>query len=164
MIRRASALGWRHKPELLLPHNTCLKPRSHVLPEYLYLLLHSYDICKVFYGMGGGVRQSIGYNDIRRMLLPLPRRDEQQAIVDYCYQLREQTEQMIAALKHEIELVMEYRTRLISDVVTGKFDVRDIEIPIFEAEARDAISDGEIIEEAELEEADETEGEESAGN
>lgn len=141
---------------------TCLKPRSHVLPEYLYLLLHSYDICKVFYGMGGGVRQSIGYNDIRRMLLPLPGRDEQQAIVDYCYLLREQTEQMIAALKHEIELVIEYRTRLVSDVVTGKVDVRDIEIPTFEAE--DAITDNDMDEDAVLEEADETEGEDNAGD
>jgi len=27
--------------------------------------------------------------------------------------------------QHEIELIQEYRTRLISDVVTGKVDVRD---------------------------------------
>lgn len=141
---------------------TCLKPRSHVLPEYLYLLLHSYDVCKVFYGMGGGVRQSISYIDIRRMLLPLPGKDEQWTIVNYCYQLREQTEQMIAALKHEIELVIEYRTRIVSDVVTGKVDVRDIEIPTFEVDAEEAISDDELDEEAELEESDKTEGDENA--
>ena len=27
----------------------CIQSRRAVLPEYLYLLLHSYDICKVFY-------------------------------------------------------------------------------------------------------------------
>lgn len=162
--KKSLRVGLATQTGIITSAYTCLKPRSHVLSEYLYLLLHSYDICKVFYGMGGGVRQSIGYNDIRRMLLPLPGRDEQQVIVDYCYQLREQTEQMIAALKHEIELVIEYRTRLVSDVVTGKVDVRDIEIPTFEAEAEDAISDDEMDEEAELEEADETEGEENAGD
>ncbi|MBS3937626.1 MAG: restriction endonuclease subunit S [Peptococcaceae bacterium] len=145
---------------------TCLKPRAHVLPHYLYLLLHSYDVCKVFYGMGGGVRQSIGYNEIRRMLLPLPGRDEQQAIVDYCYRIREQTEQMISALKREIGLVTEYRTRLISDVVTGKIDVRDIEVPIFEPDEADTEVDlinEETDDEADVEKtADDVEDDESA--
>ena len=31
----------------------------------------------------------------------------------------------ISRLQREIELVREYRTRLIADVVTGKLDVRD---------------------------------------
>ncbi|OPY88468.1 MAG: hypothetical protein A4E72_01334 [Syntrophus sp. PtaU1.Bin208] len=31
--------------------------------------------------------------------------------------------------QHEIELMQEYRARLISDVVTGKVDVRGIEVP-----------------------------------
>lgn len=38
---------------------TCLKARDNVLPEYLQLQLHVADLCKVFYGMGGGVRQSM---------------------------------------------------------------------------------------------------------
>lgn len=38
-------------------------------------------------------------------------------------------------LEREIELIQEYRTRLISDVVTGKLDVRGVdlgELPEFE--------------------------------
>ena len=31
--------------------------------------------------------------------------------------------------RRQIELLREYRTRLIADVVTGKLDVRDVEIP-----------------------------------
>jgi type I restriction enzyme S subunit len=41
----------------------------------------------------------------------------------------------------EISLLTEYRIRLISDVVTGKVDVRDIEIPEYEADSDETIDD-----------------------
>jgi type I restriction enzyme S subunit len=40
---------------------------------------------------------------------------------------------MTAAIEREISLLHEYRTRLISDVVTGKLDVRGVAVPEYEA-------------------------------
>ena len=37
----------------------------------------------------------------------------------------------IEILEKEIQQIIEYRTRLISDVVTGQIDVRDIKVPDF---------------------------------
>ncbi len=128
--KRSLRVGIATQTGIITSAYTCLKTRSNdVLPHYLYLLLHSYDICKVFYSMGGGVRQSIGYGEIKRMPLPVPPTDEQQKIIDYCYALRADTDKMISELKCEIALITEYRTRMISDVITGKVDVRDIEVP-----------------------------------
>ena len=110
-------------------------------------MLHAYDVSKVFYGMGGGVRQSIGYADIRRMVIPLPPMEEQREIVDYCREEQAKIEQMIAGIKEEIALVQELRTKTISDVVTGKVDVRNVEIPQYEPEADDAIDDEEETDE-----------------
>lgn len=62
---------------------TCLKVRGGILPAYLHLLLHSADLHKVFYGMGGGVRQSIGYKDIRYMPIIVPPIKEQDQIVRF---------------------------------------------------------------------------------
>lgn len=133
--KRSLRVGIATQTGIITSAYTCLKVRSdEILPHYLYLLLHSYDICKVFYSMGGGVRQSIGYGEIKRMALPLPPVEEQQAIVDYCYSLRTDIERLIAEVKREIELIAEYRTRMISDVVTGKVDVRGIEVPDLSAE------------------------------
>lgn len=133
--KRSLRVGIATQTGIITSAYTCLKARGDdVLPHYLYLLLHSYDICKVFYSMGGGVRQSIGYGEIKRMSLPIPPTDEQQAIVDYCYVLRTDTDKMIAELKREIAFITEYRTRMISDVVTGRVDVRDIEVPEFAVE------------------------------
>jgi len=136
---------------------TCLLPRENVIPEFLYLLLHSYDICKVFYGMGGGVRQSIGFDDIRRLLIPVPPLEEQRQIVDFCYAKSNFIEGFLVGIEKEILLLTEYRTCLISDVVTGKVDVRGIEIPEYEAVPDDVTEDeldGENAMDDEAEEAE----------
>lgn len=47
--------------------------------------------------------------------------------------------------KESIENLHEYRNRLISDTVTGKVDVRDIEIPEYEFTDESADSDSENV-------------------
>ncbi len=60
---------------------TCITPTIN--SAYLHYLLHAYDLQKVFYGMGGGVRQSIGYKDVRHMTVLVPPREEQDQIVRF---------------------------------------------------------------------------------
>ena len=107
----------------------CIQSRRAVLPEYLYLLLHSYDICKVFYGMGGGLRQSLSYADIKRIPIIIPAISEQVEIIKHINAKTKNIDIYMESLKKEIELLQEYKQRLISDVVTGKVDVRGVEIP-----------------------------------
>jgi len=120
----------------------CLFCKDTILPEYLYLLLHSFDIRKVFYGMGGGVRQSIGYKEIRKLLLLVPPQTEQQKISNYCKDIVVEIGNNINHIEKTINLLQEYRTRLISDVVTGKVNVQNVKVPEFEAE-NDELSDNE---------------------
>ncbi len=133
---------------------TCLKPRENVLSEYLYLLLHSYDVSKLFYGMGGGVRQSIGYNDIRRMTVLLPPKEEQEEIVSYCLEVKEKIDLLIDSIKSEIGYLEELRTKTIVDVVTGKVDVRSVYIPEYEV-----ITNGEFDDDDEADTNDESDEE-----
>lgn len=111
---------------------TCIKPRQNILPEYLQLQLHSADLCKVFYGLGGGVRQSIGYKDIRKLLMFVPPLEEQQEILDAIKRESASSLPCYNKLEEEITVLQELRTRLISDVVTGQADVRGIEVPEYE--------------------------------
>lgn len=112
---------------------TCIKPRQNILPEYLQLQLHSADLCKVFYGLGGGVRQSIGYKDIRKLLMFVPPLEEQQEILDAIKRESASSLPCYNKLEEEITVLQELRTRLISDVVTGQIDVRGVEVPEYEA-------------------------------
>ena len=120
---------------------TCLKARDNILPEYLQLQLHVADLSKVFYGMGGGVRQSIGFKDIRRLIVAIPPLDEQKNILNEVNGIEVPINDVIAKYQNIILSLEELKTKLSTDVVTGKIDVRDVVIPEYEVVDEDASSD-----------------------
>ena len=65
-----------------------------------------------------------GPTHLSRMVITLPPEPEQQAIVEYIDKATAGIDAAIARARQQIELVEEYRTRLIADVVTGQIDVR----------------------------------------
>ncbi len=116
---------------------TCLKVRKGMLPEYLQLQLHVADLCKVFYGMGGGVRQSIGFKDIRNLVIVVPPIEEQQDILEKVHTTETRINQAIKKEKDLVESLNALKTRLIADTVTGQIDVRNISIPDYELVTED---------------------------
>lgn len=62
--------------------------------------------------------------DFYNIQLPVPSLTEQQAIIEYLDKATADIDTAIARTRRQIELLQEYRTRLIADVVTGKLDVR----------------------------------------
>ena len=65
--------------------------------------------------------------------LPVPPVKEQLLITDFLVKDIALIDKTISRTEQEIELIQEYRTRLVSDVVTGKVDVRSVEIPDFDS-------------------------------
>ena len=59
------------------------------------------------------------------MKVPFPPPEERQSILGYLRETTAPINEAIAASRRQIELIEEYRTRLIADVVTGKLDVRE---------------------------------------
>lgn len=82
--------------------------------------------------MGGGVRQSIGFKDIRRLIVAIPPLDEQKNILNEINGIEVPINDVIAKYQKIILCLEELKTKLISDVVTGKIDVRDVVIPDYE--------------------------------
>ena len=64
-------------------------------------------------------------DDFFNIRLPVPPYFEQQAIVEFVDRATTDVDAAITRARHQIELVEEYRTRLIADVVTGNLDVRE---------------------------------------
>ena len=122
---------------------TCLNVRHNILPEYLQLQLHVADLCKVFYGMGGGVRQSIGFKEIRKLVIAISPVEEQQHILDRVHSIEKPINCAIQNSRDIIAELENLKMRLISDTVTGKIDVRGIEIPEYEFVDEDADADNE---------------------
>lgn len=96
-----------------------------ILPKYLYFLLHSIDVKKVFYSMGNGLRQSLNWTELRKLKCIVPPILEQQAIVNYIEAKLSKIESCMADLQAEIDYLKEFKQRLISDVVTGQICVAE---------------------------------------
>jgi len=65
---------------------------------------------------------------VKAQKVVLPRAEEQKDILEVIRERTINIDLTIEKANKEIELIQEYRTRLISDVVTGKVDVRDIKV------------------------------------
>ena len=68
-------------------------------------------------------------DDFNTIVLPVPPIEEQAKIMEHIIEFRSKTKKYEDSLTQEISTLQEFKARLISDVVTGKIDVRGIEIP-----------------------------------
>lgn len=107
-----------------------IRNKSDNNAEYIQLFLHAFDLAKGFYNIGAsGVRQSLNWDIIKTLRILIPPIEEQKKIVSAIKAEYQRIEKSKEAIRKQIDLLQEYRTRLISDVVTGQVDVRDEVIP-----------------------------------
>lgn len=127
-------------------------------PRFICYYLRMMAFTKVFKAISNGVRQNTSdfrsWDKAGALYIALPSLEEQEKIADIIDAKISDMDKGIEKLKKQIEVMHEYRTRLISDVVTGQMDVRGIEIPDYEAEA-------DVDFENEADENDDTMGEEA---
>ena len=69
-------------------------------------------------------RNRLYWEDFKQMTTPCPPPEEQVAIVEYLGRATSDIDDAVSHARRQTELMQEYRTRLIADVVTGKLDVR----------------------------------------
>jgi type I restriction enzyme S subunit len=124
-------------------------PKASILSEFLRYCVE----CSRPYFEQEGNSTTLAYVDragFGNLPIPLPPQSEQLQIVE---RIRiEESELLHAVLRvtNEINLLREYRTRLIADVVTGKFDVRGVELPKL-----DEVEEVSDVEDEELEDSEE---------
>ena len=129
--------------------NIVLMPRKNT-SLYFHYLLRSHTFIEEFYRNGRGIVADLWttrYSEMRNIYVPVPPIAEQEQILNY---LRWKTSSInalipekaitkgnVIASSHSLlsrymMLIDEYRTSLISSVVTGQIDVRSICIPEYE--------------------------------
>jgi type I restriction enzyme, S subunit len=100
----------------------CLSGNKEINEYFAYLLLHAYDLLKVFYTFGGGVRQTMRFEDLKHFPIPLPPLPEQEAIASYLDLATARIDALIAKKKRLLELLAEKRAALITRAVTQGLD------------------------------------------
>ncbi|MBP1472554.1 MULTISPECIES: restriction endonuclease subunit S [Acinetobacter] len=93
--------------------------------DFYNYLFRAYDLQKVFYSMGEGMRQSLKMDELNKMPVVLPNKDEQKRIVSFLDIETARIDNLIAKQEKLIELLEEQRKSIISHAVTGKIDVRE---------------------------------------
>lgn len=95
-----------------------LQIRSDDSPRYMHYLFHTYDLYKVFYGMGDGVRQGMNYEDLKRLRILRPDQGTQRRIADYLDRKCSQIDAIIARQQEVIEKLKAYKLSVITEAVT----------------------------------------------
>ncbi|MBU1412164.1 restriction endonuclease subunit S, partial [Myxococcota bacterium] len=90
--------------------------------RFLNYLFRAYDVTKVFYSMGGGLRQSMKFADLKRMPTLLPPLDEQTAIAGFLDRETAKIDALVAEQQRLVELLKEKRQAVISHAVTKGLD------------------------------------------
>lgn len=112
-------------------HYIVLLPHSKANPDYFKWLFKSKSYIKALQGTSEFIRdgQDLRYSNFVKIDLPLIPYDEQCEIAEYIERKVAEIDNIIPRIESEMQLLREYRVRLISDVVTGQIDVRGISIP-----------------------------------
>ena len=120
-------LEWSHVSGAVSSAYVVMTPRVEVVPEYFAHLLKSRAYISALRATSDLVRdgQALRYANFGKVPLPLPPREDQVRLARQISKSVAEIDSAVLAVNEEIALLKEYRTRLISDVVTGKIDIRE---------------------------------------
>lgn len=103
--------------------------------EYFHYAIRSKIYVNFFAQASAGIRVGqwdLSIDKMREIPFILPPEDEQVQIVKAIKIHTQKVDIALGKLKKEIECLLEFRNKIISDVVTGQIDVRSIDVPDFE--------------------------------
>lgn len=141
---------------VISPDYTVLRSRCPMVGQYFEYILRSpvlrYELRLRAKGIVEGFWR-LYTDDFYNISLPVPPLEEQERIVNTLRQKIELTNLTLYKTEREIELLREYSTRLIADVVTGQLDVSEIAAQLpDEIEEEEIIDEDEVIADDEIEE------------
>jgi type I restriction enzyme S subunit len=99
-----------------------LHPRGQMESDFCDRMLRIYDLLKVFYGLGCGLRQNLSWADFKYLPCVLPPPDEQAAIVKFLDYANGKIERAIRAKRKLIGLLNEQKQAIIHRAVTRGLD------------------------------------------
>ena len=103
-----------------------LRPATKLVVGYFGYLFKSAGYINALRSTANFIRdgQDLNFENYCRVDLPLPAIEEQQRIAQFLEQATTAIRLAVERYRGQVDLIREYRTRLIADVVTGKLDVQ----------------------------------------
>ena len=110
-------------------HIFCVRVHQDRLNPYFLTYMMSSDVGKYYFMSTSSQTTNLASTNstkVKGFPIPFPHQSEQQQIVNYLNIKTQEIDTSIQTEQKKIEHLKEYRQSLISNVVTGKIDVRDI--------------------------------------
>ena len=126
-IGRVSTVPPRFEEGNVNQHVCIIRPKQNLLLSELLSAYLSTPMMQeeIHSAQSGASREGLTLQSIRDFKVIIPPIFEQKAIVKHFEIMTAKIYAAIDRARRQIELIEEYRTRLIADVVTGKIDVRE---------------------------------------
>ena len=123
---RVASVSENDVPALLLQRVARIRPRQELSSTFTSLLLTGKSFADYLKPLFTGISvPHVSPQQIKSYRIALPNMREQTEIVDHIMSVSRSIQLETDRARRQIELLQEYRTRLIADVVTGKLDVRE---------------------------------------
>ena len=95
-----------------------LRPIRRLNSGFFRYLLHAYDISKVFYNMGNGVRQGLNFSEFSRLTVFEPPIEIQDKITQYLDTATAEVDKTISDIQAQIDTLEQYKRSVITETVT----------------------------------------------
>ena len=121
--KRSLRTGLSKEHGIITTAYIAMKALKRINVAYFHYLLHAFDVMKVFYNMGNGVRQGLNFSEFSRLMVMEPPLEEQDAIVSELDAKCVEIDAIIEDKKKQLAVIDEYKKSLIFEYVTGKKEV-----------------------------------------
>ena len=102
---------------------------TNINPEFLLYVLNSkVEVWNRSLLTTGSVSDNLSAENVGSYIIPFPNLDEQERIVSYLNEELNELDKLSDKVENQIEKLKEYRQSLIYEAVTGKIDLRDMEL------------------------------------
>jgi len=106
-------------------HVSIIRTTKDLTPFFLnYILSSDIGQSQVMFNISGGNREGLTIEGIRNFNIIIPTHPEQIKIVEFLDKKTIEIDDLVSIEQKKIDLLKEYRQSLISEVITGKIDVR----------------------------------------
>lgn len=120
--QRSLRTGQVHKRGIITSAYVTVIPDEALQPHFAHYLLHGYDLAKLFYRMGGGLRQSMKYSDLKNLPLVLPPSETQERIANFLDDKTARIDALIAEKERLVLAVREYEQAELSRILAYGLD------------------------------------------
>lgn len=106
--------------------NIVLEPKNNMSSGYYSWLFKTVQFADEFYKNGHGIVDDLwttGWQDMKRIILPVPHYSEQKQIADYLDSKCSEIDTLIADKKRQLDILADYKKSIIYEYVTGKKEV-----------------------------------------